>query len=200
MALTTYAELKTAVARWAGGSDSHTATTLNLTNTIDDIVTTAEARIFREARTIDNEYTLNTTGAVPVDYVALKSAYISGYAPLERRPAEWIRMKYPTGSGLPKYIAREASNFIFGPSPDSSYTILGVYYRRLTALSTQVHSLFTNNPDLYLYASLAQTAILLARTDQIQIWEGLYLRTLAEVNGVDRSEVGSGSGMQMRVA
>lgn len=200
MAITTYAELKTAIARIAGGSDASTATTLGLTSTIDDLVTLGETRILREARTKDQEATLSTTGTVPSDFVQLKIAFISGYPPLEQRPLEWIRATYPTGSGLPKYIAREGQQFVFGPTPDSGYTISGVYYKRLIPLATAVHALFLNNPDLYLFACLAEADILLGHDNRIALWETKYKKILNDVNAVDRSSVGNGSFIQMRVA
>jgi len=82
MALTTYAELKTAVARWTGQSDNATATNLGMGSTIDDLVTIAETRILREAKTKDNEASISTSLAsgvlsVPSDYVAHKLLYVN---------------------------------------------------------------------------------------------------------------------------
>ena len=208
MAITTYGELKTAVARWAGNADAQTAATLGITSTIDDLVTIAEARIFREARTRDMEGILNSTIAsgviaLPQSYVALKFAYVDGSptAPLERRSAEWIYATYPSrsSSGKPKYIAREGTNFIFGPYPDSAYTIKGVHYKRLSVLSSAVHALFTANPDLYLFGCLAEAEILVGRDERIALWESKYQKILADVNGEDKREDNSGSTLRMRV-
>jgi len=201
MALTTYAQLKTAVTSWMD------ITSTDLTNQIDDLVTIAEARIFREARTRDMETALNATIAssviaLPTSYFALKFAYIDGspVSRLERRPAEWIYASYPNRSstGLPKYIAREATNFIFGPAPDSAYTVKGIYYKTLTALSSSVNALFTANPDLYLFACLAESEILIGRDARIPLWESKYKSVLADVNGADDAEDASGSILQIR--
>lgn len=208
MAITTYAELKTAVARWTGGSDASTAATLGLTDSIDDLVTVAESRIFRETRTKDTEASLSTAIAsgviaVPSDYIALKFSYVDGtpVQKLERRSAEWIYSNYGTRSanGKPKFIARETTNFIFGPYPDSGYTIKGVYFKKLAALSTAVHNLFTNNPDLYLFGCLAESIILIGRDDRIPLWEAKYIKILNDVNGFARAEDVSGSSLQMRL-
>lgn len=177
-------------------------------NTIDDLVTIAENRIFREAHTKDTEASLSTAIsngviAVPADYMSLKFAYIDGtpVRALERRSAEWIYANYGTrsGGGLPKCIARDAGNFVFGPYPDSGYTVKGVYYKRLAALSTGVHALFTNNPDLYLFACLAESNILIGLDSRLQIWEAKYQKILNDVNGYDRAEGASGSSLQMRL-
>lgn len=207
MSLTTYAQLKTAVARWVANSDQATANSLGMDATIDDLVTVAESRIFREARTKDTEASINTaisSGviAVPSDYIDLKFAYIDGtpVQTLERRTAEWIYTANATRSatGKPRYIARETTNFIFGPYPDSGYTVKGVYYKRLSALSSTAHALFTNNPDLYLFACLAESTIMIGRDDRIPLWEAKYQKILFDVNGYAKKEDASGSALQMR--
>lgn len=202
MALTTYSELKTSIAGWMNVSAN------DLSSQIDDVVTLAESRIFREARTRDTEATLSgtiTSGvvAVPSDYIELKFAYLttSPSQMLERRSAEWIYSQYPTraASGKPKVIGRESGNFIFGPYADSGYTLAGVYYKRLAALSTTDHALFTNNPDLYLFGCLAESEILIGRDARIPIWESKYKKILSDVNGVAKAEDVSGGTPRMRV-
>jgi hypothetical protein len=201
MAITTYAELKTAVCRWLANDDSGTAATLNLSSTIDDLVTIAEARIFKEARTKDLEAALSasiSSGvlAVPTDYVEMKHAYVDAATvqKLTRKPAEWIYENYPTrgAGGRPIFFARESTNFIFGPYPDSAYTVKGVYYKRLAALSSAVHALFTNNPDLYLFAALAESQILIDQK-RIPLWEAKYKQILKDLNDEAMGEEFSGS-------
>ena len=174
-----------------------------------DLVTVAEKRIFREARTRDMEESFSTviaagTIGVPSGYLELKSAYIDStpIQPLERRKAEWIYAEYPNRSseGVPHYIARDGTTFIFGPYPDSAYTVKGVRYTQPTAISgASLSSFFTNNPDLYLFACLAESEILLGRDERIAVWEAKYQKILAQVNGLDDREDQSGSNLQMRV-
>lgn len=201
MSLATYAQLKTAVTSWMD------VPVASLTNQIDDLVTIAENRLFREARTRDMEVAMSTvisSGviAVPSGYVALKHAYIDGtpVQRLERRPAEWIYQHYPTRSSdsKPLYIARELTNFIFGPYPDSGYTVKGVYYKRLAALSSAVNALFTAAPELYLFACLAESEILVGRDPRVPLWEAKYKNILMQVNGEDAAEQFSGGSLQIR--
>lgn len=203
MAINTYATLKTSIAAWIGGADSQTAATLGISTAIDDIVTLGESRIFRETRTKDTEFALNSNGIVPSDYVALKFAYLDGARAtvLERRTLEWIYSNYPTRSaeGTPKYIGREGLNFVFGPFANAATLIKGVYYRRLLPLSTAVHGLFLNNPDLYLFACLAEAEILVGEDSRIKLWEAKYQKILMDVNLFDKQENASGSSLQMRV-
>ena len=203
MALTTYAELKTAIAAWTQVSAA------DLSSQIDDLVTIAEKRIFREVRTRDMETALSVTiaagvAALPTSYVALKMAYVdvSPIQELERRSGEWIYRNYPyqASSGIPKYIGRVGTNFVFGPYPDSTYTIKGIYYVRLTAIATTVNALFTANPDLYLMASLAEAEMLIGRDSRVPIWEAKYQKIMTDLNGEDKTEDQSGSGLQMRSA
>lgn len=209
MAITTLAELKVAVARWLGASDNATVTTMGIPSSIDDLITVAEKRIFREARTRDMEVALNaaiSSGvvALPAGYVALKFAYVDGSPTsiLKRRSAEWIYSNHPTrsASGRPAFIAREGTNFIFGPYPDSAYTIKGATYGRLTALATGTNALFLANPDLYLLGCLAESAILVGPDSRIPIWEQKYQRCLSEVNGEDDDEDHSGGSLQIMVS
>ena len=209
MALTTYVELKQAVSHWVGGSDDATASSLGITSSIDDLITIGERRIFREARTKDTEASLSTAIAsgvisVPSDYIAIKYLYVNTTPVqwLEPRSPQWIYENYPTRSseGKPQFFARETTNFIFGPYPDSTYTIKGVYYKKLGALSSAVHDLYTNNPDLYLFGCLAEAEILIGKDSRIALWETKYQNILSSVNGVDKnSELGGGT-LRVRIA
>lgn len=203
MAITTYSELKTAVANWLNRSD--------LTSYIPDLITFGEKRIFRELRIRTMETALSGTissgvVALPSDYVQLKFAYVDGSPTriLQRRTAEFIYEHYPTRSSgaKPNFIAREAGNFIFGPYPDSAYTIKGIYYKRLDALSdSNTTNWFTTNaPDLLLYAALVEAEPFLKNDSRIATWEGLYMRAKTQVQTEDNSEDQSGSAPVMVVS
>lgn len=203
MPLTTYAALKTSVTSWLD------ITAADVSTQIDDLVTVAETRLFREARTRDMEVAMSTSigsgvVAVPTGYIAWKTVYLDGSPTqrLERRTADWIYQRYPlrTADDKPAFIAREGTNFIFGPYPDSGYTLKGIYYKRLTALSSTVNALFAASPDLYLFACLAEAEPLIGRDSRIKVWEEKYQRILNAVNGEDKTEDVSGGKLQMRVA
>ena len=173
-----------------------------------ELIMMGENRIFREARTRDMEESYSTaigSGviAVPSGWVEWKHLYVNTtpVQRLETRPATWIYERYPTrgSSGKPKYIAREGTNFIFGPYPDSGYTVTGVYYKRLDAISASgLNALFTNNEDLYLLACLAEAEMLIGRDNRVQLWEAKYQKILSDVNGEDRRADASGSVLRMR--
>lgn len=201
MAITTHAELLTAINSWLNVSSSDWAT-----NQATDLVMAAERRIFREVRVRSMEVVLSTTLgsgvlAVPSDYVEMKTLQVTGtpYQSLQRKPVEWIYAQYNTraAAGKPKFFAREASNFIFGPYPDSDYGVHGVYYKRLNYLATTINALFTDCPDLYLFGALAESEPILGRDSRIAIWEAKYQKILGTVNGEDQREGGSGSQLTM---
>lgn len=198
MAITTYAELQTAVGNWLHRAD--------LTSYIPDLITLGETRIMREVKSRDMETAFSDTIAsqviaLPTSYIELKFAYVfvSKNIRLQRRTAQWIYETYPvrTGEGTPNFIAREGSNFIFGPSPASTYTVTGVYYKDIGPLSSSAHALFTNNPDLYLFAALAETEPFLKNDKRVALWEAKYNKIKDDINGLAQREDYSGSELQM---
>lgn len=209
MSFASYTSFGTSLVGWLLDDNEATITDVGVSQ-VADLITVGETRINREVRSKDMETSFSasiTAGvmSLPSGYLALKTAYVDS-APqvsLERRPAEWIRLTYPQngGSGIPKFIARYGSNFIFGPYPDSAYTIAGIYYKTPTAISgAGLNDLFTTNPDLFLFACLAEAEIIIGRDKRVPLWEAKYQRILADVNGADKAEDASGSSLQMRLA
>lgn len=203
MAITSYSELKTAVANWLADD--------TLTSYIPDFITIAEARIYRELKIRQMETALSSAIAsgviaVPSGYTGLKFAYVNGspVKPLERVSLEAVYERYPTRSadGKPSVIAREGSNFIFGPYPDSTYTIKGVYYKKLDVLSDSNTSnwLITDAPDLILFASLVEAKAFIMDDPRIVLWEGRYINARDMLEKQDRDEDMSGSVLSPRAA
>lgn len=200
MSIASYSELKTAVGRWLKRSD--------LTDYLGDFVTLGESRIYRDLRIRPMETALSTAissgvVAVPSGYLDMKHAYINGtpVQKMQRKDPEWIYQNYPTRSsdGKPLFFAREGENFIFGPYPDSAYTVKGIYYKRLDALSdSNTTNWFTSNaPDLLLYASLCEAEPFVkadARLAQLlPIWEAKYNEIKGQIQRRDNNEEFSGS-------
>ena len=180
MAISTYAELLTALENHLDRSD--------LDDRIVEFVVLGEARIGREVKARQMEQRVSTTPTTV--YVSLPSDYVS---------MRGVRIEGST-VGFLDYITPDA---FFGEFPSSNagtsnkYTIFGDevvfpkvptgdvefwYYKKLTALATTTNTLFTVNPDLYLYASLTASAPYLKDDKRIQIWEGLYRQARDSVN------------------
>lgn len=194
MAISNYTELTNAVVAWLD------VATADLSSVVSDLVMVGEKRIMRELRTPDMEASLSsdiTAGvlAVPSDLIEVKHLYVDGSPtqPLRMVPSAFIYERYPTRSseGKPLVVARDGSNFIFGPYPDSTYTIKGTYYKRLTSVQTSANPLFSASPDLYLWAALAESEPLLKRDNRVALWESKYQMVRNLVNGeVNRSRFG----------
>ena len=199
----TYAELQTAVKNWLKRGTE-------LDTYLADIILAGEKRIFRKLRVRAMEEALSSaissgTIALPTGYVGLKFAYIDGNPAqnLKRKSADWMYEKYPVraSSGKPKFIAREGATFIFGPYPDSGYTVKGSYYARPTAVATTVNSIFTDNPDLYLFAALAESSLFLGQDDnRPKIWEAKFNEILRDVQSEDDGEDASSGSLEMTAA
>lgn len=194
--ITSFSTLKTELANILHRSD--------LTSDLPLFIQLGELRIYRDLRLRCMETALSSaisSGviAVPSGYVDLKFAYINGspIQSLEKKDAEWIYWNYPTRSAdaKPYYIGREADNFIFGPYPDSAYTVKGVYWKKLDALSASNETnWFTSNaPDLLFFAALCEATPWIQDDSRIPLWEKKYALTVQRVQrDDDREEYGGG--------
>lgn len=195
MAITTYSELKTAVADFLNRDD--------LTSAIPNFVALAEASLNRRMRAPE----MVTRATVTVD------------AEYENRPADWmetIRYQINTNpitvvefvtpeeaiiqktkfsaAGVPMFFSTVGTQFQHVPAPDGSYTGELMYYARVSGLSDTNTSnwLLTANPDIYLYATLVQSAPYLKEDERIGIWASILERLMAEYEIAEqRAKTGS---------
>lgn len=185
MPLTTYAELKTAVADFLDRDDLSTVSA--------DFVTLAEAQLQRELRHPEMEKRATATidarfSAVPSDFLAPIRLHLSTkYRALDLvsldEMARWRALSDDTADE-PKRYTVVGSEFEFEPTPDDSYT-LELYYRRtLPALSDADTSnwLLTRAPDAYLYGALLQSAPYLQEDARVQTWAALYREAIQGLN------------------
>ena len=198
--ITSWATLKTEIAAWLNRSD--------LTDVIPGLTQLGEARIYRDLRVRQMETALSSAiasgvVAVPSGYLGMKYAYLDGtpVQRLERKDAEWIYQNYPTraAESKPFFFAREAGNFIFGPYPDSAYTMKGVYWKKLDPLSDSNTSnwLITDAPDLILFASLCEAAPYLGDDARLALWESKYAALGQAIQRQDSAEDVSGGPIAM---
>ncbi len=203
MSITSYSELKTATANWLARSD--------LTSYIPDFITLGEARIYRDCKFRQMETALSSTIAsgviaVPSGYLSMKFAYVDGsdVVYMERMSHEQLLVQYPQRSadGKPCAYARNGTNFEFGPYPDSAYTIKGVYYKKLDALSDSNTSnwLITDVPDLILWAALAEAGPFTMDDAKTALYEQKYAQVLAAAKKQQYMEESSGSSLMSRPA
>lgn len=183
MAISTYAELQTAVANWLDRSD--------LTSRIPEFIALAEGRIARKLRIremeTESDVTLvagTRTAAVPTGFREVRRVYLdsSPVRDLEyiSPPDYWARYT-SVNTGKPVCFTVEGTNLVFGPIPDAAYTAKVLHYKALDALSSSAHAVFTANPDVYLYGALLAAEPFLKNDKRVQMWKGLFDEGLMEL-------------------
>lgn len=209
MAVTSgYASLLANVADYLSRSD--------LTAQIPVFVQNFEERFLRQPRNFGpwmNTGALNvaiaTTAAVPSDFLSGRSFYINGRSdrPLVVSSLEQVLMKYPRagGSGVPRWIARDGANFVFGPVPSGSFTLNGSYYAKPTLLrnfasDAAAHFLIVNAPDLLLYGALLEAQPFIQRDDRVSLWKSAHDVALTDYRDLMKAQGYSGGSMQTLVA
>lgn len=200
--ITSYATLVTAVEDYLARTD--------LTSYVPNFLQNSQKKLYRSLRTRPFEAALSVAissgvAAVPADYRDLKYAYVdaSPIRFLKRSTPEQILTDYPTrsSSGVPSLIAREVDNFIFGPYPDSTYTITGVYYKHFDLLSASntTNWFTTNAPEVLLYGALLEAQPFLMNDARIGVWQALFNEAIDTLNSQEKVEKASGSVPRIRV-
>lgn len=184
MALSTYANLLTAVASWLNRAD--------LTATIPDFIRLAEAEFNRRLRTIEMEARVTATltsdaVAVPADFMGLRSISIANTA-LEYVPPSEIFEDISTGGYPTRYTVTDGQ-FFFRPAPSSGDVDID-YYASIPALtvSNTTNWLMTKHPDLYLFATLAQAEFYGWNDDRLGLVKGRVDELIDQINAATHRE------------
>lgn len=203
MAFTSYSDLKTTVANYLGRSD--------LTTQIPDFIRLAETRLARELRTrqmLKSATTPLVGGdakiALPTDFLEVRDLYIQGNprVPVSYlSPSAFTRDARADESGKPVYYTVLASEFMFAPIPDGSYTLEILYYAKPPVLSDANSSnvFLANYFDALLYGSLAEAEPYLINDARVQMWISMYDRAVGNINDSDENSEYSGVPLVMKV-
>ena len=193
MAISTYSELKTAVANWLDRSD--------LTDIIPDFIVLAETRHKRDfkIRRMETRVTANTISeteyyTLPDDYIAMRNIKLNSdpKTALEYLTPEIMdRLNAGSSTGKPKAYSIKGNNIQLRPLPDGVYEIEISYYKTFAALSDSntTNDMLTHHPDAYLYGALVEAEPYLQNDKRLQLWAGLYNSTkdsIIESNERDR--------------
>lgn len=185
MSITTYTELRTAVASWAHRDDTA------FTDLVPDFIRLLEARLNRELRLRDMEETLASTSlssgaaTLPAGFLAFKELRFDGSVDytLQPKSLEWIRAQDNTDTGDAQYFAVTGTQVVCWPTTGP---IRGTYYEEIPALaSNSTNWLLTKYPDLYLFGSLTEAAIWLDDDANLAKWAD---RTAALIDSVRRAD------------
>ena len=172
-------------------------------NTVDS-VGTADSTL-----TVD----MTSTGAagsfpVPVGYISLKDMQVtdgnSDEFTLLYKDPQWIYSNYPIreATGIPRYVARDGANFIFGPYPDSNYSIQGTYYGTSTPLSSTNTSTWMTSicPDVLLAACMIEVMTFLKDQNGNAFWTQIYGQKLEGLIAFDKADRTAPGALTIEVA
>jgi hypothetical protein len=205
MAISTKAELNTAVANWLNRSD--------LTARIPEFTSLAEASFNRNLRTREMlvRSTASTTGqyvSLPTDYLEMLNIELTSTSPPKRLVyitsdrSDDYRENSNNEVGTPDYYTIEGTSIQLLPTPSASVTIQLNYYQDIPALSGLADSgnnwLLLAHPDIYLYGTLMQASPYIMDQQSAKIWDGLLSRSMQELQMSDEKSRYSGGTLNMR--
>ncbi len=205
MAISTKAELHTAVANWMNRSD--------LTARIPEFISLAEAGFNRNlrAREMLVRSTASTTGqyvSLPTDYLEMLNIELTSTSPPKRLVyitsdrSDDYRERQNNKTGTPDYYTIEGTSIQLLPTPNASVTVQLNYYQDIPALSGLADSgdnwLLRAHPDIYLYGTLLQASPYIMDPQSAQQWDALLVRSVQELTAADEKSRYSGGTLNMR--
>lgn len=198
MSIANYTDLQAAVVNW-----THREGDTAFAAIIPDLVKLAEARFNRALRVSDMEEAMAETSlssgeaTLPENFLAFKELRFVGDAnyTLQPKTLEWIRAQ-PTDSGNARYFAVSKSTVVCWPTTGN---IQGTYYRTIPDLaSNSTNWLLTDHPDLYLFATLTESALYEQDDTRIPLWASKAQALLEAVQTVDDKSLLDGGPLSMR--
>jgi len=205
LAISTYADLKTAVQNWLNRS--------NLTDRIPEFIALAETRIhygskekpfesepLRIRAMETSQYTTISAQRVelPTGFLQARRFFLSG-TPVRKLDMvstdqfwdTWVSSQ----GGTPKEFCTEGEEFVFGPTPDAEYTAQLLYYKKFDSLSagTDTNWLLTNASGAYLYGALIEAHSFTRNDAQAQLCFNKYMGIIDGLNLADKRDRQSGS-------
>jgi hypothetical protein len=186
--LSTFAELKLGIANWLGREE--------LTNRIPEFVAMAEDRIAMDLRVQAMETTSDLTissqrVSFPTGFLEVRRLYLnsSDDKPLDYfvPPVFWTRT-FANETGQPDAFTIEGQEFVFAPSPSTTYTGKLLYYKRFTALSAAADTnwILSNARGLLLYGALIEAYTYLEDDAGTLKMAAMYDQLLSRVMNSDK--------------
>ena len=183
----TYTGLKASVADYLNRSD--------LTSTIPDFITLAEAQMNRRLRV--SGMIANVTATVTANYITAPadmlqpiSVQIATQEPLGQVSPDALatfNYNFPSGQGgQASSFASINGNLQLDLGLISGTVVELIYYQKIPPLATNATNwLLTAYPDAYLYGALTQAAPYLRQDDRLQVWASLFQTALADIQSAD---------------
>jgi len=199
MAITTYSELKTAVANWLNRTD--------LTNRIPEFISLGESELFRRTkiRTGETRATLDTVSgtkyyALPSGYKSMRHFKLNGdpVRDLDYMTPEQIDIAWPSAfKGKPCNYTVIGDELKLAPTPDAVYEMEMAYWKRIDHLSDSNTTNFfmERAPDILLYGALMQAEGFLQNDQRIPIWRTGLTQGIEDLIREDWNDRFGGSAM-----
>lgn len=174
---------------------------------IPRLINLAERRIARELKVqgFINVVTTNMTVGQSVydkpdrwrDTVSINIGTGAGNATrkmLLTRDYEYLRSYWPNEAetGEPVFYSEyDYSHWLIVPTPDEAYPIEILYYELPPLLddATQTNWLTEYAPQLLLYGTLVEATPFLKNDERINVWQSMYDRSAAMLNGEDLAKI-----------
>jgi hypothetical protein len=181
---TTYSGLKTAVAGWLNRRD--------LTDQVPGFIRLGHAVLNRRLRVIDMQEIAEATTdegrvAVPGDFLAPHSLELDGMTePLEFVTEEVMKEKrrLRTTASQSRWYTIWGRYFELYPEPTEDVDFTLKYYANIPTLSASITTnwLLQRHPDLYLYASLCESAPFLKNDERLLVWKSEREDRIGQLN------------------
>jgi hypothetical protein len=198
MAISTYAELQTAVSNWLDRSD--------LGSRVPEFIALAEDTINKRLRIRAMEQ--RVTATLSAEYASLPTGFLEmRNFQLNTSPKQTLRFVTPeyidtfwTGSttGRPVVYTFVGGEIQLAPVPNGSYTGEMDFYEKWDIATDTTNWLLTNAPSVYLYGSLLQAEPFLRNDKRISVWEQRFEKSLMDVENADKRERWSGNSLTIR--
>jgi hypothetical protein len=185
MAISTFAELKTAIDNWLARTD--------MADRAAEFIALAEARMNRELETRSQETRVTATltagdayVSLPTDVRAIRHVRLntSPRTILKYMTPEQADREFPsTGNGKPKAYSVVGTEIYFRPTPDDTHTAEITYVANVTPLSDSntTNNILTRHPDLYLHGALAEAFGYLMDDQKQAQHDALFQRAAAAI-------------------
>lgn len=193
MTISSYTELKTAIANYTGRAD--------LSGRDDEFIDSVEAIFSRRLRIRAMEASTTSTMVSGTATLSLPSGFLESrtftFVPVTgsvrdlifKTPEQCEAFEY-TYSAAPVFYTYVGGAIRLYPTPDDAYSYTLRYYATITALSGSATTNYyiTNHPDLYLYGCLAEAFSYLLDTDNAIKYKTYFERLLNELIRNDARE------------
>lgn len=208
MTIASYSDLKSAVSNWliTTYADARIAEWIALGEAEVNKILVAKGGIRDMEQSADLSLTASTrTVSLPTRFAGARRLYLNT-DPIRKlefvTPVQYWETFLSTDTGKPRAFTIEADDVVFGPIPDTTYTGKLLYFQKFAPLSDSVTSndLLTNNPDIYLTATLKWAWTFKAATEpEGTTWDALMNNAIDQAIAANKRDRFGGDALKVRM-